>query len=45
MVTQVVTSLETWCRYEKIPFNLQRERQNMCSKELLNDLLTDCLNE
>ena len=25
MMTQVVTSLETWCRYEKIPFNLQRE--------------------
>ena len=28
MVTQVVTSLETWCRYEKIPFYLQRERYN-----------------
>jgi len=26
MVTQVVTSLETWWRYEKLPFYLQRER-------------------
>ena len=26
MVTQVVSALETWRRYEKIPFYLQRER-------------------
>lgn len=45
MMTQVVTSLETWCRYEKIPFYLQRERRNMCSKERLNHLLPACPNE
>lgn len=45
MMTQVVTSLETWCRYEKIPFYLQRERRNMCSKERLNHLPPACPNE
>lgn len=44
-MTQVVTSLETWCRYGKIPFYLQRERRDMCSKEWLNHLITDCPNE
>ena len=45
MVTQVVTSLETWWKYGKIPFYLQHERRDMCSKECLNHLLTDCPNE
>ncbi len=44
-MTRVVTSPETSCRSGTFPFYLRHERQNMCGKECLKDLLTDCLDE